>query len=62
MILVRVTVSVDDTLMAQIQRLAEAEMRSKANMMKILIMEAVEARDGQKTGAHREEAKRGKQG
>ena len=40
----RVTVSVDDTLMAQIQQLAEAEMRSKANMMRILIVEALEAR------------------
>ena len=56
----RVTVSVDDTLMAEVQRLANAEMRSRANMMKILIMEAVEAR-GQKTRILKEGGKHGEQ-
>ena len=55
----RVTVSVDDTLMAQIQGLAEAEMRSRANMMKILIVEAVEARLSQRTGTGKGGGRRG---
>jgi len=45
--------------MAQIQGLAEAEMRSRANMMKILIVEAVEARLSQRTGTGKGGGRRG---
>jgi len=47
--------------MAEVQRLADAEMRSRANMMKILIMEDVAARGRQRTRTIKEGGKHGEQ-
>jgi len=44
MIVTRITVTLDDDIMARISSLAQAEQRSMANLTRILLREALEVR------------------